>query len=131
MVAAINAGILQGLFSVRGENNWPAAADGEPYVFRFTVDNIPAVASVADIGYDELSIHVAFWPTVGSAQFVSASGAGFYAGELFAYGWLERREGAWLMERMGRNLFCRTARPAIAAALVVNPMGYVDRGPFR
>lgn len=136
MVAAINAGIAQGLFSIRpGDNRWPAGENQdrrEAFSFNFSIGNIPAVASVQDAGFDELSIHAALWPTEDGLRVVKSLNAYFRAGEAFATGWLERREGAWLQVSSSSPEFtCRKHRLAEVAALNVSPRGYADRGSFK
>jgi hypothetical protein len=138
MVSAINAGLQQRLFSLLpGDNRWlgfDAANNRNQYqghVFRFVIDNIPAIGSVTDAGFDELSIHVAFWPTPDGERWVKSSNAFFLAGELFAYGWLERRDGAWLQTASKPGLSCRKPRLAVAAGVDVRPRGYADRGNFK
>lgn len=132
MVAGINAGIDQRLFTVSpGDNRWPKTERMPVGVFRFLVGDIPAVASVSDAGWDELSIHVAFWPTEDGARHVVAMNAGFYAGEVFASGWLERRDGAWLQSTAGPDFCCRKKRLHLVASLEVTPKGYADRGDFK
>lgn len=134
MVAAINAGIEQKLFSIRpGDNRWPNAnaERDRTFVFDFVIGNgIPALGSVVDGGYDELAIHVAFWPTDVGRRFVAAANAGFVAGEAFAAGWLERRRGAWLEVPSRPDLWCRRHRLSEIVDLVVKPKGFGDRGPF-
>jgi hypothetical protein len=71
MVAAVNAGLQQKIFSLDPDEPgaWPPRETRDKWghhgtrVYTFSIENIPAVASVSDIGYDELSIHVALWPT--------------------------------------------------------------------
>ena len=65
LVAATNAAIQQKLFSVRpGDNRWPGWDQKETHVFGFTFStDIPALGSVYDVGFDEIAIHVALWPT--------------------------------------------------------------------
>jgi hypothetical protein len=137
MVAGINAGIEQRLFTVRrGDNRWPGVAGDThdrrgPHVFHFMVGAIPALGSVSDAGWDELAMHVTFWPTVDGERWVRASNAGFLAGELFASGWLERRDGTWLQVASKPEFSCRKSRPAVAATLRLDPRGYADRGSFK
>jgi hypothetical protein len=135
MVSAINAGISRRLFSVRpGDNRWPDAGDPtrrEAHVFQFEIETIPAVGAVSDAGFDELSIHVALWPTPEAMDFARAYNAGFAAGEVFASGWLERRDGAWLQYPRKPDLRCRSHRLATLAALDIRPKGYADRGSFK
>ncbi|MGY4177656.1 hypothetical protein ACVIHH_002947 [Bradyrhizobium sp. USDA 4518] len=133
MVAGINAGIEQGLFTPRaGENSWSAPDPRcEGCTYRFTIEGIPAIASVHDAGWDELSIHVALWPTAEGERWVRTMYGGNFAGEVFASGWLERRDGAWLQVGDGPELSCRKRRLAQVAALNIRPKGYADRGSFR
>lgn len=135
IVSAINAGIQQQLFSILpGDNRWTTSnergAKNGAQVFQFMVDSIPAIGSVSDAGFDELSIHVAFWPTQDAERWIVPSNAGFLAGELFATGWLERRAGAWLQTPSKVPICCRRGRLTIAAALDVAAAGYADRGSF-
>jgi hypothetical protein len=58
MVAAINAGLAQKLFGLR-----PDDEDPKPHVFEFSVDGISSLGYVHPIGWGELSIHAALWPT--------------------------------------------------------------------
>jgi hypothetical protein len=58
---------------------------------------------------------------------VKASNAGFHAGEVFASGWLEKREGAWLQvssgSPTGNSFACRKDRLSTVAAISVRPKG--------
>lgn len=140
MVSGINAGIALRLFSLRaGDNRWPGYsadphAPREGFVYDFTVGTIPGFAYVGDAGFDELSIHVALWPTPDGRERVRAANAGLRAGELYASGWLERRDGAWLQvsdaSGGGWSFSCRRARLSEVAGLAVKPRGYADRGTF-
>ncbi len=129
MVAAINAGIEQRLFNVRpGDNRWPGAKDGSHFVYEFTVNGIPGIASVDDASWDELSIHVALWPSSTAREWVFAGNAGFLAGEVFAQGWLERRKGAWLQSSGKPGFWCRKSKLALVAGLAIRPRGFAERG---
>lgn len=140
LVAGINEAIRRRLFSLRpGDNRWPGAqfedrGQQEAHVFRFEIEGIPAVASLWDAGWDEISVHVALWPTENGERMVAAANAGFYAGELFASGWLERKEGAWLQvsSDSGKNwsFKCRRNRLAQVAGLTLKASGYADHGLF-
>jgi hypothetical protein len=140
LVAAINEGIGRRLFTVRpGDNRWPGATierhNRKAHVYGFSIGDIPALASVSDAGYDELSIHVALWPTNEGARWVECVNVGFYAGDLYASAWLERRDGAWLQVSrsggLGQTFRCRRKRLNTAAALQMEPLGYADRGSFK
>ncbi len=140
LVAGINAGIDQRLFTIRaGDNRWPGKEPDrygrrDPYVFAFDIEGIPAIASVHDAGYDELSVHVALWPAPEGTRWVGAAYAGFLAGDAYASGWLERRDGAWLQvssQGLKDSFSCRRARLATVASLEVRPVGYADRGSFK
>lgn len=137
MVAGVNAGLAAGLIGLApGANLWPGVrvANQDPTrrgaVFRFTLPGgIPAVAWVGDAGFDELSVHVALWPTPEAERWVVCSNGGRLVGEVFASGWLERRGRPYLQS--SPNLFTG-ARDRIAevAALSVAPWldAYGDRG---
>ncbi len=140
MVAGINAGLSRRLFSLRpGDNRWPGAqrdphAQQNAFVFRFEIEGIPAVTSLWDAGWDEISVHVALWPSEDGERWIDVTNAGFHAGDLFASGWLERRNGAWLQvaSDSGKNwsFRCRKHRLNEAAALQIRPAGFADRGTF-
>jgi len=137
MVAAINAGIEQGIFTMKpGENLWPPNVDKYgnrfAHVFHFTYDDVPAVASVSDAGWDELSIHVALWPKEDADRGVVAALGNFGShspGALFATGWVERREGAWL-QRSPTQVFCKKDKLPVVSTWAIEPKGYTDNGQF-
>lgn len=139
MVAAINAGIEQRLFSIRpGDCRWPGwSADRNlcrGASFRFSLADAPAIGWVNDIGHDELSIHAALWPTERGKHAVQAFNAGLHAGELFAIGWLERQKGAWLQVSadVGRawTFKARRTRLRTIAEVEIRPHGYAADGTF-
>ncbi|MEW6150884.1 MAG: hypothetical protein AB1745_23110 [Pseudomonadota bacterium] len=140
MVAGINAALSRRFFSLRpGDNRWPGAPreiheQQSAHVFGFEIEGIPSIASLWDAGWDEISVHVALWPTDDAERRIAAVNAGFRAGDLFASGWLERRNGAWLQvsSDSGKNwsFCCRKQRLAKVAALQIRPAGYADRGSF-
>ncbi|MFA5924248.1 MAG: hypothetical protein WC856_23635 [Methylococcaceae bacterium] len=126
MVLTINAGLQQKLFSLRpNDNRWPDAENREYCLFDFELPNgLPARGFVSDAGWGELSIHGAINP---KGNWVRASNAGFNAGDAFAVGWLERKNGAWLQS--ATTMFnCKKAILQLLADLMVEPMGYGDKG---
>ncbi|MBP2315516.1 hypothetical protein [Azospirillum soli] len=138
MVAAVNTAVEQRLISVRpGDNRWPGwtpdraqqhrQPGGSGAVFRFTIGDIPAIGYVGDAGFDEVSVHVALWPTDRGEEWVSVGNAGFNAGDVFASGWLERRTGAWLQYSVS-SLKCRKQRLETVASLDIKPTCFGDRG---
>jgi hypothetical protein len=136
MVAAINAGLDQGLFGLaEDDNRWPgfeADARGRDvtHVYHFTFGGLPAIASVRDAGFGELAIHVAVNPAKRGEEFVRAANGGLYAGDAFAAGWLERKKGKWLQRtKRPTNAFRRAILPVIAA-VEVEPKGFQDTGPL-
>jgi hypothetical protein len=140
LIAGINAALDRRLFTIRpGDNRWPGREGDkfgrhEAYVFDFELEGIPALCSVHDAGYDELAIHVALWPTPDGSRWVGAAMAGFLAGDAYASGWLERREGAWLQvstQRLGDQFSCRRDRLKQVASIEIAPTGYGDRGSFQ
>jgi hypothetical protein len=48
------------------------------------------------LGYGELAIHAALWPTPDADRWLPCFPARFLAGDVVAHGWLERTKGAWL-----------------------------------
>lgn len=126
MVAAINAGLDQGLFGLDSDDNrWP----GDHAIYRFGFAGMPAIASVNDIGFGELAIHVAVQPTERAEEFITSDNAGLYAGDAFASGWLERKSGKWLQgSEKPCNAFRRNIMPIIAD-MTVSPRGYRTSGP--
>ncbi len=132
MVAAINEGIDRRYFTIRpGDNRWPGCKENPgSFVYRFWVEGIPAIAYVSDIGYAELAIHCALWPTARGEEWIGAFNAGFAAGAVVACGWLERQNGAWL-QFSGAPLFhCRRRHLAVIAGLDIVSKGFGDRGDF-
>lgn len=133
IVAAVNAGLEQRLFSLSpGDNRWPGWSNNRSlsngYVFEFAFNgNVPAFGYVSDAGYDELSIHVALWPTERGRENVRAFNAGFHAGDLFAITWLERKVGAYIQTTLS-DFRCRQRRVHEVASASVEPHGFGDRG---
>jgi hypothetical protein len=132
MVAAINAGLEQGVFGLgETENHW----EGHSTNYRFDIGPIPAIASASDAGWGEVGIHVALWPNknaehVNVAFLVCKCGWGSLPGDVFAMGWLERKNGKWLQSSGGRSLKCRKFRRDEVAAIRVKANGYADKGKF-
>lgn len=127
MVSAINAGLEQKVFRLQpGHEIWAEKARGERYaIYRFRYEEtIDGIAYAGDAGWDELSIHAALWPT---GDFIRSSNAGFHAGEAFAAGWLERKEGFWLQTNV-RSLRCRQHLLKLLQSEALQPLGYGDRG---
>lgn len=124
IVCAVNAEIEQKHFSLRPDDDrWPGDAR-EGFTYDFTLPgDLPARAYVRNIGQGELAIHAAVKPT---GRSLSSYNAGFSAGEVFATGWLERKNGAWLQTTS--DLSCRRALLPVMANLEVEPLGYGDHG---
>jgi hypothetical protein len=130
MVAATNAGIEQKLFSLRKDDNrWPGASDPKRMgaTYRFDLNGMPAIAHVRDIGFGELAIHAALYPTADAENWIYASQAGFRAGEAYGMVWLERDRGAYLQTSLS---FFRVRRAMVSrlANLEIRTKGYGDRG---
>jgi hypothetical protein len=125
MVAAVNAGLDQGLFGLaEDDNRW-----GTEYgIYRFDFDALPAIACVRDIGHGELSVQVAINPTDRADDFIRTHNAGYVAGDAFASGWLERKLGAWLQTQANPTGSVRTALLDRIIATRPNPQGFADSG---
>ena len=141
MVAAINAGLEQKVFSLDPDESgiWGSRETQEERnhdrgdrgrVYEFKIDDIPAIAAVWDIGYDELRINVALWPVENAKERIQVSNPGFRAGKMFASGWLERRQRKWLQHYRHISMRCRGGLTSVVAALDVKPMGFADSGKF-
>ncbi|MBI2254756.1 MAG: hypothetical protein HYU58_09070 [Proteobacteria bacterium] len=128
MVAAVNAGIDQKLFHVLpGTNRWPGHSNDDGCAYEFTfAENVPALAHVRSISWDELSIHVALWPTPKAIEWMDAGNAGFLVGDAWAAGWLERRAGSYL--QTSTFFRCRKNKLATVADTTIVPKGFGDRG---
>lgn len=125
MVAAINAGLDQGVFGLAEEdNNW----SGDNGIFRFEFDGLPAIAAVRDAGFGELAVNVAVNPTHQAEQFITSSNAGYIVGDAFTSGWLERRDGAWLQTSSGPIGSVRNKLLDRLVAARPVPNGYRDSG---
>lgn len=132
LVRTINEYLRRDLFGLTPDaNKW-----GDDPVIEFEMDGIPAIASVADIGHGELSLHVALWPNDHGREFItagilSASGrrgmGGFYTSA-----WLERQKGAWLQTSNGlTQVSCATDRRGEVERLAwEEPNGFLAEGKF-
>jgi hypothetical protein len=135
MVAAINAGLEQGLFSLAPPNPPPPQQrDAEVKLYRFSISDIPCIATVKEIGWDELRFRVVLWPIENDKRQrlrrLYPNHVSDGDGELFAAGYLERRNGTWLQLPHKFELHCRDARKQTVAALNIEPRGFKDRGKF-
>jgi len=127
MIAAINAGLDQKLFTLTPDDNrWTGS--GQTYSFTFA--GLPAIAHVGDGGYGELRFHAAVNPTKDAAAWIKVSNADFRAGEAFATAWLERRKGAWLQTSARPQCAFRRHILPILAQTEVKPNGYLPGGMF-
>lgn len=128
MVAAINAGIEQKLFSVRkGDNRWPGADQGKGFTYRFDVYGKKGAAYVDDIGFGELKIHAAVDLVYGGELCMCLPTAGFYAGNAFGMACMDRDQGAYLQTALA---FFRVREPLVQflARCDVKTKGYGDKG---
>lgn len=128
MVAAINTGIEQKLFSVRKDDNrWPDAAQGKGCSYRFEIDGKAGLAYVDDIGFGELKIHAAVDLIYGGELCMCLSAAGFHAGDAFGMACIDRDQGAYLQTAPA---FFRAREPLVRflARCDVRTKGYGDKG---
>lgn len=124
MVAAINAGLDQGLFGLDPEDN----RFEDNVTFRFSFDGLPAIAHIRDISFGELAVHVAVNPTDRAEEWIEAHNSGFLAGDAFASGWLEREKGRWLQVSENPVGCVRAALLDRIVATRVEPKGFADTG---
>lgn len=125
MVCAVNAALDQKLFGLRPGDDRFIDNMRQGQTFDFVLPNgLPVRGSIADAGFDEISIHAAVNP---KSDAVRAFNAGFDAGDAFGTTWVERRKGAW-MQFCDSNFTCRRYLTPELAALDVKPQGFGDRG---
>jgi hypothetical protein len=121
MVAAINAGLSQKHFGLGPDQNfWEdkfETCSFEVFVYEFSIDSIPAKASVANIGFGELAIHAAIWPT--ACNYRSAPKV---IGRVEASGWLERLKGTYL-QSAPLKIKAPYWRGKLIADLFIDPLG--------
>jgi hypothetical protein len=133
MVSAVNAGLEQGLFGLAPGQNWWAGGATESQacqrgVYKFIFANeISALVSVDAISGDELSINVVLNPR--DPESVPCSYSGLADGDAMAYGWVERRLGAWIQDG-GEGFACKRILLPRLAELDIEPIGYSDQGSF-
>lgn len=128
MVAAINAGIEQKLFSVRkGDNRWPGAAQGKSFTYKFGIGGKAGMAYVDDIGFGELKIHAAIDMAYRGDLCMCLPAAGFDAGDAFGMACMDRDQGAYLQTALA---FFRIREPLVRvlANCDIRTKGYGDKG---
>lgn len=124
MVAGVNAGLDQGLFTLRpGDNRWPSRSDRQGTFFDFQIGGLPARAYVGDANFDELVLCAAVLPV---DDRMGSWTQGFSAGEAVGKTWLERRDAAYIQSTY--MFSCRQRLLLKLASLDVDPKGYGDRG---
>jgi hypothetical protein len=131
LVAAINAGLNAGLFTIRpGDNRWPGAVGDTDRRsvgrVQFELAGLPAYATFSDIGCGELSVGAALKPTSHTLTNFYV-GEGLHAGDAVGHSWLERERGAWLQSATTR-FWCRRAVLPLLSAATVEPLCFGDRG---
>jgi hypothetical protein len=121
LVAAINSGLEQGLFTLK-----PGPVEDQ--VYRFFLSDLPVLARAKDIGWDEVSIYALVLPTKKGEEFLDARCHSIHLemGEAVAHGWLERRTRKHLQD--GSMFRCRKALLQRLAAAQVTPRGFKDHG---
>ena len=131
LIFATNELIRQEKITLEPTNN-----HGEYHIVRFDIGGIPAVASCADIGHGELSLHVALWPTPKGYEhirsWISAPSLRLSMGGFYTSGWLERKNGAWIQSSNGfPNTSSRSGLLAKLESLPwEEPLGFLADGQF-
>jgi hypothetical protein len=135
MVAAINEAIVLQLMSIElGDNHRDTSGSGVG--FHFKICGHAAYGHIRDIGWDELAVKVTVWPTPevekwGRVSMISKNAATL-AGDLYALGWMERRDGAWLQTPRSHVIFGMKERLDTAARFELQePLGFAVSGPFK
>jgi hypothetical protein len=151
MVAAINSGLERGLFTtapgpivgepLRTASDYrPGAAPDYPHngcIFSFELpDGTVVRVSAANIGWDEISLHVAANPSDelldvrGSPMHVTSTFVRAIGCDAYAEGWFERRTGPYLMVSDRPRFAARAESRGRLANLMIEPKGYKDSGKF-
>lgn len=131
-VAAINAGLDQRIFGLE-EWDGPPGLDDDSRTwseYRFDLPEIGRTVSVsaADIGYGEVSLHVALGIEVERGRWGNA--------DAYAHCDLERRTGGWLQTGRGQDKWqtgifrCKKLWLPRLAVLDIKPKGYADHGAW-
>lgn len=117
LVAAINTALERKLITLECEPVTSA-------VFEFNLGPYPVIASVADIGFDEVSIHAIAQPTLQGRRLISATIFNNYYkfGHAWTCGWLERRTGKYLQS--GVSYHGKIYITKFLSALYVMPLGF-------
>jgi len=128
MVAAINAGIEQGLFSLsKDDNRWSETDPYKGYVYKFSFIGFPSLCCVKNAGGGVLSLHAAVFPEPDAEQWLFLPQLGLSGGEAYGMGWLEREKEARLATSMGFFKARKNVLPILKEAENISPQGYCDQ----
>ncbi|CUH45457.1 hypothetical protein [Ruegeria atlantica] len=137
MVAAVNEAIARRHITVRaGDNRWTQSDNDVGIGFHFEIEGHPAYCHLRDAGWDEVAVKVTVWPTAEVEKWgrvaIAARRGAYLAGDLYASGWLERKDGAWLQTPESHVIFCKRDRLDTAAHFErQRPLGFAASGPFK
>jgi hypothetical protein len=138
MLAAINSGMDQKLFTLKpDENLWKPSGNAyyrDGFLYRFEVNGIPAYATVRKHYPGNLMLGVALWLKDGKLPNMRFWAPHHRVAELFAVGTLDRRGAPYLQGRAtwGAAFFhCRAHRALEMSAVSIEPNGYRDHGELR
>jgi hypothetical protein len=129
MIAAINEGVRQGVFTLKPDGRETDAQYG------FDFHGHKALAHAQDAGFDEIRINVQLNPTEAGRKFIKTIYFGDSwqkFGDAFASGWLERQEGQYL-QTTGASpmLYVRRTVLPLLTSVRIKPEGYADYGKCR
>ena len=127
MVAAINAGLEQGLFSLRkGDNRWKETDPDKGHIYRFSFACFPSLCCVKDARNGELAFHTVVFPESDAEQWLFMPQLGLSGGEAYGMAWLEREKEARLETSMA-FFKARQVAKSILADLEIETKGYGDK----
>ncbi|WP_458098146.1 hypothetical protein [Roseomonas sp. WA12] len=132
MVAATNAALDQEIFTLDDLpiRDPPLRQNRQQTctIFRFIFPgDVEGIGAVREISWGKVSIQAALFPSDDAERWITVSNSNFFAGRVFASGWLERQNRVFLQSST-RAFACRAEVRWQVADALIEPSGYRDHG---